>query len=557
MFPNPAPDSQIPRRARLRNAALKFFAQSNTIAARQTNCTMAHTPFAKLLRHAASTAAQSDRHDVPADDSAMPRREFIRTISTATAGVALSPSLFGATRDATSARVVVIGAGLAGLTCAYRLNRSGIIATVYEANTRLGGRCWTRRGDFAQGQIAEHGGELIDQGHTTIRHLAQELGLPLDNLLAAEPNGSTILLYFDGLAYSYRDAVRDLKRIWRPLHRDLIEAGYPTLYNSYTARGAQLDHMSVSDWINQTVPGGLGSPLGQLLEVAYTIEYGAECDVQSALNLIYLLGYNSPGQFTIFGQSNEKYHVRGGNDQIVSQLASLLGSQIITGQTLVALRRNPAGTYTLTFQISDQFTDVTADYVVLAVPFSILKNSVDLTQAGFSELKMIAIQELAMGSNSKLNVQFDSRPWSALRCNGETYSDRGYQATWDVTRAQPGAAGILVDYTGGQIADTFANGTPEEHAAEFLAQIEPVLPGLSSRWNGRATVDWCAGNPYSLGSYSYWKVGQYTRFAGVERDPHEGVHFCGEHTSIDAQGYLEGAVETGERAADEIISALR
>jgi monoamine oxidase len=518
---------------------------------------MPHTPLAKLLRHAASTAAQSDRRDATADDSAMSRREFVRTISAATAGLALPASLFGAKQIATSARVVVVGAGLAGLTCAYRLQRSGIIATVYEANTRLGGRCWTRRGDFAQGQIAEHGGELIDQGHSTIRHLAQELGLPLDNLLAAEPNGSTIFPFFDGAAYSYRDVVRDLKRIWQPLHRDLIEAGYPTLYNNYTARGAQLDQMSVSDWINQTVPGGLSSPLGQLLEVAYTIEYGVECDVQSALNLIYLLGYNSPGQFTLFGHSNEKYHVRGGNDQIVSRLASLLGSQIITGRSLVALRRIPGGTYTLTFQVSDQFTDVPADHVVLALPFSILKDSVDLTQAGFSELKMIAIQELAMGSNSKLNLQFTARHWAALRCNGETYSDRGYQATWDVTRAQPGTAGILVNYTGGQIADTFATGTPEEHAAEFLVQIEPVLPGLSSQWNGLATVDWWAGNPYSLGSYSYWRVGQYTRFAGVEREPQEGVHFCGEHTSIDAQGYLEGAVETGERAANEIISALR
>jgi monoamine oxidase len=487
----------------------------------------------------------------------MSRREFVRTISAATAGLALPASLFGAKQIATSARVVVVGAGLAGLTCAYRLQRSGIIATVYEANTRLGGRCWTRRGDFAQGQIAEHGGELIDQGHTTIRQLAQELGLPLDNLLAAEPNGSTIFLNFDGAAYFYRDAVRDLKRIWQPLHRDLIEAGYPTLYNNYTARGAQLDQMSVTDWINQTVPGGLSSPLGQLLEVAYTIEYGAECDVQSALNLIYLLGYNSPGQFTVFGQSNEKYHVRGGNDRIVTRLTDLLGSQIITGRTLVALRRNPAGTYTLTFHVGHHFTDVTADYVVLALPFSILKDSVDLTEAGFSKLKMIAIQELAMGSNSKLNVQFESRPWAALRCNGETYSDRGYQATWDVTRAQPGTAGILVDYTGGKVADTFCTGTPEERAAEFLTQIEPVLPGLSSHWNGRATVDCWAGNPYSLGSYSYWQVGQYARFAGVEREPQNGVHFCGEHTSIDAQGYLEGAVETGERAANEIISALR
>ena len=518
---------------------------------------MPHTPLAKLLRHAASTAAQSERRDATVDDTAMSRREFVRTISAATAGLALPASLFGARQVPTSARVAVVGAGLAGLTCAYRLKRSGINATVYEANTRLGGRCWTRRDDFEHGHNAEHGGELIDQGHTTIRQLAQELGLPLDNLLAAEPNGSTIFPYFDGVSYSYRDVVRDLKRIWRPLHRDLIEAGYPTLYNSYTARGAQLDQMSVSDWINQAVPGGLDSPLGQLLQVAYTIEYGAECDVQSALNLIYLLGYNSPGQFTLFGHSNEKYHVRGGNDRIVTRLADLLGSQIITDRSLVALRQNPDGTYTLTFQVVDQFTDVTADRVVLALPFSMLKNSVDLTEAGFNELKMIAIQELAMGSNSKLHLQFNARSWAPLHCNGETYSDRGYQASWEVTRAQPGPAGILVNYTGGLAADAFATGTPEEHAVEFLTQIEPVLPGLSSQWNGLATVDWWAGNPYSLGSYSYWQVGQYTRFAGIEREPQAGVHFCGEHTSIEAQGYLEGAVETGERAADEIISALR
>src|SRR4029077_5903364 len=164
---------------------------------------MAHTPLAKLLRQAASTAAQSDRRDASADDFAMSRREFIRTISTATAGLALPASLFATKQVITSARVVVVGAGLAGLTCAYRLKASGIIATVYEANTRLGGRCWTRRGDFAQGQIVERGGELIDQGHTTTRHLAHELGLPLDNLLRAEPNGSTIFTYFDGVAYSY------------------------------------------------------------------------------------------------------------------------------------------------------------------------------------------------------------------------------------------------------------------------------------------------------------------------------------------------------------------
>jgi monoamine oxidase len=116
--------------------------------------------------------------------------------------------------------------------------------------------------------------------------------------------------------------------------------------------------------------------------------------------------------------------------------------------------------------------------------------------------------------------------------------------------------GILVDYTGGDIGASFGSGTPTERAEQFLTQIEPVLPGISAKWNHRATVDFWLDYPWTKGSYSYWKVGQYTKFAGSEREIEGAVHFCGEHTSIDFQGYLNGAVETGERAANEVRDAL-
>jgi monoamine oxidase len=125
-----------------------------------------------------------------------------------------------------------------------------------------------------------------------------------------------------------------------------------------------------------------------------------------------------------------------------------------------------------------------------------------------------------------------------------------------VTRGQAGASGILVGYSGGNHADTFGMGTPQSQAALFLGQIEPVFPGLSAHYNGRATVDFWKGDPYTRGSYSFWKVGQYTRFAGIEGVQEGNAHFCGEHTSIDSQGYLNGAVETGERAANEITDDL-
>ena len=116
---------------------------------------------------------------------------------------------------------------------------------------------------------------------------------------------------------------------------------------------------------------------------------------------------------------------------------------------------------------------------------------------------------------------------------------------------------MLVDYTGGTIGAGFGSLTPTRYAQRFLGQIEPVLPGLTAKWNGRVLLDFWKTYPWTLGSYSYWKVGQYTGFSGVEKEAVGSCHFAGEHTSQDFQGYLNGAVETGYRAAAEILAAMK
>jgi monoamine oxidase len=513
---------------------------------------MARTPLARTLGQIAGEVAEES------GTGARPTRRQLIGGGAGLAAAAAVSRLAPAARAADSPRIVVVGAGLAGLTCAYRLKQAGHIAQVYEASDRVGGRCWTIRGAFANGQIAEHGGELIDQGHTAIRQLAQKLGLKLDNLLSAEKNGAEPLYRFDGQPYSFEEATADIKAIWQQLHSDVSAASYPTLYNLSTERGRELDNMSITEYIERYVPGGLSSKLGQLLDVAYNIEYGGESSVQSSLNMLYLLAYSGQGNLRIFGPSNEKYHVVGGNDQIPELMAAALGGQITLGSELVAIRRNKDGSWALSFRQGGVTRSVTADRVVMAIPFSILRSSVDISKAGFSSRKLTAIREQGMGTNSKLHVQFTTRHWESLGCNGDTFADTGYQNTWDVTRAQPGTPGILVDYTGGNIGASFGSGTPSSRAQQFLGQLEPVLPGITGKWNGRATVDYWTGYPWTKGSYSYWKVGQYQAFAGVEREIEGGsCHFCGEHTSIDFQGYLNGAVETGERAAGEIIAAQK
>lgn len=513
--------------------------------------TMARTPLARWVRTTVSELETEGKTT---------RRMFLRdagALGAAMAGAGALGRLVPAARAADGPRIVVVGGGLAGLTCAYRLKQAGHAAELHEASDRVGGRCWTIRGVFADGQLGEHGGEFIDTGHRETRRLVRELDLRLDDLPKAEKPGTELLGYFDGARYTKDEATADIQAPWRTWKRDTDAAGYPTTFDSFTARGFELDHMSIADYLEETVPGGLGSKLGQLLDVAYNTEYGAETSDQSALNFLYLIGFTRQTELQLFGESDERFHVRGGNDLISDRLAERLSGQITLGSQLVAVEERPNGTFRLTFEQGSSSRTVGADKVVLALPFSILRSSVDYSKAGFRPRKVRAIEEQGMGTNSKLHVQFENRHWESLGSNGETWSDQGYQLTWEVTRAQPGDSGILVDYTGGTTGASFGTGTPRQRARQFLRQLEPVVPAITERWNEKATVDFWLGHPWTKGSYSYWKVGQYTSFGGIEGRPEGNCHFAGEHTSTDFQGYLNGAVQSGERAASEVLVDLR
>jgi monoamine oxidase len=453
--------------------------------------------------------------------------------------------------------IAIVGGGLAGLVAAHRLAQAGHRAIVHEASDRLGGRVWTIRRVFADGQIAEHGGELIDSGHVSLRKLIAELGLELDNVIAGEKPGTGDLFHFNGAVYPVRRAVEDFSAVYPTLKQQLAQIGYPTLHNRHKPLGVQLDQMSIADWIGENVPGGLQSDLGKLLNVAYNTEFGADISDQTSLNLLYLLGYSGGGRLRLFGASNEKFHVQGGNDLIVQRLAAQLEGQIRLGSQLVEIKRQSNGSYRLAFEGDGGSSVVKAPFVILALPFAVMRESVDYSDAGFDPVKRMAIEQQGMGTNSKLNVQFSERPWRTADSNGSTYADTGYQSTWEASRGQPGRAGILVDYTGGTIGKDFGGASAEERAHRFLSELEPVFPSVPASFNGRAVLDYWTGRPFTRGSYAYYKVGQMTAFAGVEGKPSGNCHFAGEHTSYTYQGYMEGAVKSGERAALEVFSALQ
>lgn len=501
-------------------------------------------------------------------EGALPRGEFLAgfAASLAVAGCAgASPELprVPLVRNRVGqSRIVIIGAGVAGTTCAYRLYQAGLSSRIFEASARVGGRTWTLRDYFRDGQYAEHGGQLIATSQYSVRRLAAELELRLVDLNALYPRNCDDTYVIDGARYTHEEALADYQRhVYEPLGKAAKSAGSITTFYHHTRAGVELDRTNVNQWIDRNVQGGTSSKIGKLLALATLSEYGGDLNVQSALNLIYLFAGMPRSNLNLSGTGeDDKYTIDGGNDQLVARMIARLPPGTVRLETsLAALSRNSDGSYTCTLASGGSTNTIQADVVVLAIPFTVLR-LVDLKRAGFSPRKRQAIQRLDLGSNAKMHLQFTSPYWFAERYSGTAYATDVYQDAWDTSIGQRGRAGMLVCFPGGAEGAAYSgapHGTPSQAVADrYLRSLEPSLPGATTSYNSLAYQDFWIGDPFARGAYSYYKTGQYTTLCGTEAIAQGNVHFCGEQTSIEWQGYINGAVESGERAAREILQDL-
>ncbi|MGD9879245.1 flavin monoamine oxidase family protein [Reyranella sp.] len=461
---------------------------------------------------------------------------------------------------AATARVAVVGAGLAGLAAARELHKAGLRPDIYEGNTRVGGRCFTARGIFLDGQLAENGGEYIDSAHREIADLAGELGLALDDIEEATPLNTRSFYMFGGKPYSLSDATRD----WLPLY-PVLKAQSEVIgqfsYRSANAEARRFDAMTIAQWVETYVPGGRSGQFGQLLETSFEEENGADADRLSALNVISVLIANlrrSPNRYNAAKKNDQRLRVRGGNDQIATLLAKASGDGLHMATGLIAITALPNGQVRLSFKRDSGLNDVVYDRVILAIPFSVMRVSVDCRQAGFRALKNRAIALLPIGTSTRIQLQFSRRYWTSVGCNGEMrVPSQMFQTTWEVTRAQPGKQGILNFVSGGTRALNAANLDPITLAAMVMSDVDPILPGLRDTWTGKMTkTAWTKDNRWSLGSSVYYPPGYQTNLLGIEGEREGNCFFAGEHTS-DRGVSMNSAVQSGRRAASEVIASLR
>jgi len=524
---------------------------------------MARTPLFRVLERTLRQARQAARNPSgsPAADTRGPsrpfsRREFLRTTGAAALGVGLVGCGGGrGTGGRSDADVLIVGAGIAGLTAGWRLSQAGVPVRILEAQERVGGRMYTLRNHFAAGQVAELGGELIDTGHVNIRAMAREMGLELDDLHENETMEPEIW-YFGGRHIGEADLLRAWAPVAARIESELAALPLPEEWPWITwdapAGAEALDRLSLAEWLAGVEMDGW---FRDLLDVGFTSEYGLEAGEQSALNLHTLVD-TDPDAFLIYGEGDVRFHVRGGNDQIPRALAERLEPEIERGVRLESVRTGADGRYELSVRNGNTSRTLRAHHVILAIPFTLLRQ-VEM-DVELPDVKRRAISELGYGTNAKLMMGFRERVWrGAHGAAGTVITDLPFQVTWETSRAQAGEEGILTNFTGGNVGVTLGQGSAEERAKAVVGELERIFPGLTEAHDPSQAVrfHWPT-HDWTRGSYSCYRPGQWTGLAGAEGMQVGGLHFAGEHTSLDAQGFMEGGCESGERAAAEVLQAL-
>lgn len=446
--------------------------------------------------------------------------------------------------------VAVVGAGIAGLHCAMRLREADVDVTVYDMQNRVGGRMFTGRGLFAEDQICELGGELIDSNHATLFALAEELEIDLDDRLEDADGVALDTYYIDGEIVPDELILEQFQAVAGVMADDALAADEDE--EAYAA----LDETSLDAYFQEKVPVAEYPELHAILQVAYRGEFGLENDQQSALNMLYLIGSDDSSSFRIFGDSDERYHTHEGNDLFPTRIAEVIGDDHIRLEhKLVRIADGEEGGFELVFETADGEVTVQATRVVFALPFSVLRD-VDTADLTLSDEKREIIDNLGYGTNAKVMGGFDTRFWlEEYQASGSLYTDGPLQQTWDTSIGQEGTTGILTNFLGGDRGLESDEGTPVTWWASNLAELEEVWPGAAGAFNGEAVrMHWPTAEGFK-GSYTCYRVGQWAYY-GLEGEPEGKLHFCGEHTSLDFQGWMEGGAETGALVASQILGEL-
>lgn len=468
------------------------------------------------------------------------RRQFLKLTLAASAGLLLSQrSLLGMAlsprRDAK--RIVVIGAGFAGLACAYELKAAGYDVKVVEARNRVGGRVLSL-GDFVPGKNVEGGGEFIGSNHPT--WVAYKDKFNLEFLDVSEDEDAEVPIVIEGRRLDTEESKKLYEEMEEALKRmdsdaEKIDADEP--WKSENA--AALDAKTTKAWIDALE----GSPLCRAaVAIELTANNGQEVVKQSYLgNLAQVKG----GGLEKYWTETEVYRCKGGNQQLAKMLAESIGPGRVLLQTPVrAVEMGKDGKpSTVKCGAGQNFE---CDDVVLTVPPSVWG------KIEFSP-KLPAVIDPQMGLNLKYIAAVKSRFWKEKKLSPDALSDGDVSMTWDATDGQKeGDEACLAVFAGGPAAKRCLEREDDKRKANFSSELERLFPGYGEAVSGATRFMNWPSDPWTGGGYSFPAPGQVTTVGPLMRSGLGNLHFAGEHTCYKFVGYMEGGLNSGVSLAKRI-----
>jgi monoamine oxidase len=448
-------------------------------------------------------------------------------------------------------KVIIIGAGLAGLSAAYELTQAGHDVTVLEARARPGGRVHTLRDTFAEGLYAEAGAARVPNHHHFTLKYAELFGLTLDPF---EPPDSPSVYHVRGKRiqvtpgqkvewpYDLTAEERALgvsgmrqKYIWSLLGEmgDVTDPSWPS---PETLK--KYDQMNRSDFWRSR---------GASPEAVALLSLGGIDDRVETWATLFMLRNQALNR-----KLDRYYKIRGGNDLLPRAFAARLSDKIHYAVPVVRIEHSAQGVKAV-FLRAGAYHTLTGDYLVCAVPFSVQKN-IEVAPP-FSVEKQRAIEQLPYLSVSKIFLQSKKRFWVNDGQSGFATTDLPIREVWDVTFKQPGTRGILQAYPISLHSRRVTGMSEKERISFALEQVEVIYPGIREHFEGGVTKCWDE-DEWARGASSYYKPGQFSSLLPHVARPEGRVHFAGEHTSVWIDGWMQGALESGNRVAREVNDAM-
>ncbi|KJH73001.1 flavin monoamine oxidase family protein [Aliterella atlantica] len=491
------------------------------------------------------------------------RRRLLR-YATLAGGAAVATSTLsraaGAQNKSRQPTIAIVGGGIAGLNAAYQLKKAGIKATVYEASGRLGGRIQSFTGVVGTGLVTDLGGSLINSEHEDILTLAREFGLKLfdRNQDAERSPFPAVGYFFDGKIRSEGEIANLLRSLAQQISQDaaLIDEDFERF-------APKFDRLSVAQYLDKHADKIPEPYIRELIEASIRTEYGVEAKDSSLLQLLFNLPTVDGQQVEVLGNSDEAFVFQEGSGKIIDQLASTLSDRIYTAKKLTKIQSQSRG-FCLTFNNN---YEVNADYVIIAIPFQVLRN-VDL-QVNLKPKFRRFINEVNLGSNEKLISGFDKKIWrQATGFVAEIWTDLEFSEAWDETQRQTDRTdGALTFLCGGDRVKAIRSRSPQSVGKEFVNQFDSIIPGAKNAANNKFLLTQWYKDPFIKGAYTNFKPGQLTEFGEFlyieSDDPQErqdvnvgNLVFAGEHLSDEFYGFMNGAAQTGRLAAELVVRKI-